>query len=60
MSYMQATETKANLVEQIERIAADGLDALHSREALVLKMRQIYSLAVLANVKPGDDEDDDE
>ena len=54
---MEATETTASLVGQIERIAADGLDALHTREALVLMMRRIYSLAVLANAQP-DPEDD--
>ena len=55
---MVTTErAKTGPVMQIQAIAADGLDALHTREALVLKMRQIYKLAVLANA--GLDVDDD-
>ena len=49
--------TKPSLLEQIESISCDALDPMHPRESLVLKMRQIYQLAVLANAKDsGDDE----
>ena len=38
----------ADLLAQIENISADGLDPMHSRATLVLKMRKIYKLAVSA------------
>jgi hypothetical protein len=57
---MAIATMKTGLVGQIEAIAIDGLDPMHTREALVLKIRQIYQLAVLANagLDVGDDGND--
>jgi hypothetical protein len=42
----------ADLLARIESISAEGLDPLHTRQALVLKMRAIYKLAASADTEP--------
>jgi hypothetical protein len=55
------TQTNVSLLSEIEAISSDGLDPLHTREALVLKMRRIYSIAAQARDDAADtDEEDDD